>query len=43
MNQEKVVLIERLAMEVFDECRRERGLSEEALGRLHTRTSLTRE
>ena len=34
MKQEKVVLIERLAMEVFDECRKERGLSEEALGKI---------
>jgi hypothetical protein len=34
VDQEKIVLIERLAMEIFDDCRKERGMSEEALGRL---------
>ncbi|MDR1659816.1 MAG: hypothetical protein LBR94_05685 [Desulfovibrio sp.] len=32
MNAERIVLIERLAMEIFDSERKEKGLSEAALG-----------
>jgi hypothetical protein len=34
MDAEKIVLIERMAMEIFDESRKKQGLSEEALGKL---------